>query len=79
MEKARKGIRADLNLKQRRGLLHDRFVLLKRQRDLTDKEAFNLDGWTKNYPVLGEAYRLKERFCAVYEASHQQGRCFDPL
>ena len=69
MEKARKGIRADLDLKQRRGLMHDRFVLLKRQRDLTDKEAFNLDGWTKNYPVLGEAYRLKESFYAVYEAS----------
>lgn len=69
MEKARKGIRADLDLKQKRGLMHDRFVLLKRQRDLTDKEAFNLDGWTKNYPVLGEAYRLKETFYGVYEAS----------
>jgi transposase len=69
MEKARKGIRADLDLKQKRGLMHDRFVLLKRQRDLTDKEAFNLDGWTKNYPVLGEAYRLKEAFYSVYEAS----------
>ena len=69
MEKARKGIRADLDLKQRRGLMHDRFVLLKRQSDLTDKEAFNLDGWTKNYPVLGEAYRLKESFYSVYEAS----------
>ena len=68
MEKARKGIRADLDLKQRRGLMHDRFVLSKRQHDLTDKEAFNLDGWTKNYPVLGEAYRLKESFYAVYEA-----------
>ena len=69
MEKARKGIRADLDLKQRRGLMHDRFVLLKRKNDLTDKEAFNLDGWTKNYPVLGEVYRLKESFYAVYEAS----------
>jgi hypothetical protein len=69
MEKARKGIRADLDAKQRRGLMHDRFVLLKRQGDLTEKEAFNLDGWTKNYPLLGEAYRLKESFYAVYEAS----------
>jgi transposase len=69
MEKARKGIRADLDAKQRRGLMHDRFVLLKRKNDLTDKEAFNLDGWTKNYPVLGEAYKLKESFYAVYEAS----------
>lgn len=35
MEKARKGIRADLDAKQRRGLMHDRFVLLKRQRDVS--------------------------------------------
>lgn len=69
MEKARKGIRADLDLKQRRGLMHDRFVLLKRKNDLTDKEAVTLDGWAKNYPLLGEAYRLKESFYAVYEAS----------
>jgi transposase len=69
MEKARKGVRCDLDLKQKRGLMHDRLVLLKRQRDLTDKEAFNLDDWTKNYPVLGEAYRLKESFYAIYEAS----------
>lgn len=69
MEKARKGIRANLDLKHKRGLMRDRFVLLKRQRDLTDKEAFNLDGWTKNYPVLGEVYHLKESFYAVYEAS----------
>lgn len=67
MERARKSIRAELTLKQKRGLMHDRFVLLKRQRDLTDKEAFNLDGWVQNYPVLGEAYRLKEAFYAIYE------------
>jgi len=69
MEKARKGIRAELTLKQKRGLMHDRFVLLKRQRDLSDKEVLNLDGWIKNYPVLGEAYRLKEGFYGIYEAS----------
>ncbi|MYM92678.1 ISL3 family transposase [Duganella vulcania] len=68
MESVRKSIRADLSPKARRGLMHDRFVLLKRQRDLTDKEAFNLDGWTKNYPLLGEAYRLKEAFYGIYDA-----------
>ncbi|MCW2310900.1 ISL3 family transposase [Rhodoferax antarcticus] len=67
MEKARKGLRAQLTLAQRRGLMHDRFVLLKRERDLNDKERLNLDGWTKNYPVLGEAYRLKEAFYGIYE------------
>lgn len=36
---------------------------------MTDQDAFNLDAWIKNYPVLGEAYRLKEAFYAVYEES----------
>lgn len=69
MEKARKGLRAELTLKQKRGLMHDRFVLLKRERTLNDEERLNLDGWTKNYPALGEAYRLKEAFYAIYEDS----------
>ncbi len=68
MEKARKGLRGELTIKQKRGLMHDRFVLLKRERDLNDEDRLNLDGWTKNYPALGEAYRLKEDFHGIYEA-----------
>ena len=45
--------------------MHDRFVLLKRKRDLNDKEALLLDGWTKNYPELGAAYTLKEGFSFI--------------
>jgi len=65
MEKVRKGLLGELTLKQKRGLMHDRFVLLKRERTLNDQERLNLDGWTKNYPALGEAYRLKEAFYAI--------------
>ncbi|MBU2749902.1 ISL3 family transposase, partial [Acidithiobacillus thiooxidans] len=68
MEKTRKGLRGELTIKQKRGLMHDRFVLLKRERDLNDEECLSLDGWTKNYPALGEAYRLKEDFYGIYEA-----------
>lgn len=68
LEKVRKSLREQLTPKQRRGLMHDRFVLLKRERDLNDKERLNLDGWTKNYPELGEAYRLKEQFFGIYDA-----------
>ena len=67
VEKVRKSLREQLTPKQRPGLMHDRFVLLKRERDVNDKEALLLDGWTKNYPELGAAYRLKEGFYAVYE------------
>ncbi|MCL2644475.1 MAG: ISL3 family transposase [Betaproteobacteria bacterium] len=68
MEKARKGLRAELTLNQKRGLMRDRFVLLRRERDLSDKDRLNLNGWTKNYPALGEAHRFKEGFFDIYEA-----------
>lgn len=68
MERVRKRLREQLTPKQRRGLMHDRFVLLKRERDLNDRERLLLSGWTKNYPEIGEAYRLKEDFFAIYDA-----------
>ncbi len=67
VEKVRKSLRESLTPKQRRGLMHDRFVLLKRERDLNDKGRLLLSGWTANYPELGEAYRIKEAFYGVYE------------
>ncbi len=69
MERVRKSLRVQLTPKQRRGLMHDRFILLKRERDLNDRERLLLDGWTANYPELGLAYRLKEDFYGVYEGS----------
>lgn len=68
LERVRKSLRESLTPKQRRGLMHDRVVLLKRERDLNDQERLLMDGWTKNYPALGEAYRLKEDFYGIYEA-----------
>ena len=62
LERVRKSLRGQLTAKQRRGLMHDRFILLKRERDLTDTEILLLDGWCKNYPELGLAYRQKEDF-----------------
>ena len=53
LEKVRKSLREQLTPKQRRGLMHDRFALLKRERDLNDQERPLIDGWTKNNPELG--------------------------
>lgn len=68
MERIRKGYRETLTPKQRRGLLHDRFVLLKREKDLSDQESLTLSVWIQNYPELGQAYRLKEQFFGIYDA-----------
>ena len=76
VERVRKSLRESLTPKQRRGLMHDRFVLLKRERDLNDKERLLLSGWTANYPELGEAYRLKEAFYGVYEGMGTREQAF---
>ena len=68
MERIRKSFRESLSPKQRRGLMHDRFVLLKRESELSDSEVLKLTGWLNNYPELGVAYKLKEDFFKVYDA-----------
>jgi len=68
LDKARKTMRAELTLKQKRGLMHDRFVLLKRESTLSGDERIKLDGWVLSYPLLCEAYRIKESFFGIYEA-----------
>jgi transposase len=68
LERVSKRLRESLTPKQRRALMHDRFVLLKRECDLTDEELLLLSGWGKNYPQIGLAHRLKETFFGIYDA-----------
>lgn len=68
LETVRKDIRGSLTDKQRRGLMHDRFILLKREENLMGLDRITLESWTKNYPALGAAYRAKEEFFAIYDA-----------
>jgi hypothetical protein len=68
VEKVRKALRERLSPKERRGLMHDRVILLKRERDLDEQSRFLLDSWTTLHPTLGLAYRLKESFYAIYDA-----------
>lgn len=68
LERVRKSFRESLTPKQRRGLMHDRFILLKRESELNGKEVSLVASWLNNYPELGEAYRLKEDFFNIYRA-----------
>lgn len=69
LERVRKSFRESLTPKQRRGLMHDRFILLKRESELNEKEVSLVANWLNNYPELGEAYRLKEDFFNLYQAN----------
>lgn len=69
LEAVRKGLRAKVASNERRGLMHDRFLLLKREHELTAQQRFIVDTWAVQHPQLGEAYRLKERFFAIYDSA----------
>lgn len=70
MEMVRKSLRASLTDKQRIGLKNDRHVLRKRESELVGLERIRLESWTRNFPSLGDAYRAKEEFYAIYDAGH---------
>lgn len=62
METVRKSLRAGLESKTRRKLMHDRFILLRRNRDLKPEQLETLGQWSQMFPMLAEAYKLKEDF-----------------
>lgn len=69
LEKIRKANRQNVSAKERRQLMRDRYVLLTRNKDLIDfDDQIKLQVWTQNFPVLGQAYELKEHFFDIYEA-----------
>lgn len=68
LEKVRKDLRASLTDKLRRNLMHDRFVLLKRGRDLNERQRLQLEAWTGKFPNLKDAYELKEGLYDLFDA-----------
>lgn len=72
MERVRKQLRASLQPNQRRTLMYDRFILLKRQKDLSLKEGLLLSTWLANHKVLNDAYHLKEWFYDIWDKSRDK-------
>ena len=72
LESARKGLRESMTASQRKGLMHDRFLLLKRRSSLSDQQLFILEGWTLNDPLLALAYEAKEAFFEIYDYQTRQ-------
>jgi len=69
LEKIRKANRQNVSAKERRQLMRDRYVLLTRRKDLNDfDDQIKLEVWTDMFPLLGQAYELKEQFFDIYEA-----------
>jgi len=71
LETVRKAIRTELSDAQRRGLMHDRYILLHRFVDLDESKRLILDTWTENFPNLKTAYWLKESFFNIWQKSQR--------
>jgi transposase len=72
LEKVRKSLRESLTPTQRRGLMHDRFVLLKRESSLSENERLLLADWCIKYSLLDQAYRVKENFFKIYDSPSKE-------
>jgi transposase len=68
METIRKGYKADLTTAMRRRLVKDRFLLLKRGRNLSPEQRLIMQTWTHHFPELAAAYEAKEAFYDVYDS-----------
>lgn len=66
MEKVRKDIRKRLTQKERMQLKNDRYLLLKRNHQLTAMEKISIESWFQQHKLLGIAYKLKERFYNIW-------------
>lgn len=68
METIRKSYKADLTVAMRRRLVKDRFLLLKRGRNLSPEQRLVMQTWTHHFPDLAAAYEAKEAFYDVYDS-----------
>lgn len=68
LESVRKTLRATLSDRQRRTLMHDRHVLLRRQAELSAKDQLILESWQGALPLLAQAYLCKEAFYGIWDA-----------
>lgn len=68
MEKARKATRAELTVKERKKLMNDRKILLKRRDNIKGlNELASFEFWTNEYPKLMEVYNAKEGFLGMWD------------
>ena len=72
IEWGRKALREQMTKEEVRQLKKDRFLMLRRQRDLDATEEFLLSGWTENYPLLHDLYSKKERFYEIWEHNNRK-------
>lgn len=67
LETVRKKVRVNTSQAERKALMHDRKIMLKRFHDLDERGQFLLSLWLEKFPDLKVAYDLKERFYGIWD------------
>lgn len=67
LENVRKKVRLNASSAERKALMHDRKILLKRNHDLDERGLFLMEIWLDKFPDLRTAYDLKERFYRIWD------------
>src|SRR5699024_12698603 len=70
LDNVRKSLKAHMSQKERRTLMRERFILLKRKHALNERESFLLDTWLGNLPALKDAYQLTEESYCLCDTPH---------
>lgn len=73
-----------MTVTERRQLMHQRHVLLKRKSELTDRQLKILDAWLNEFEQLETAYCLKEMFfdlwqCPNGQDAYEQFMCWETM
>lgn len=69
VEKVRKQIRQGQTDRQRRALMHDRYLLLRRPTSLQPNKLMILETWLDAFPDLKAVYQLKEAFYNIWDTA----------
>ena len=68
LDDTRKRLRTDMTTADRRKLMRDRHIILKREKDLDVMDHAAMEVWTGMLPELYYGYQAKERFFGIYDA-----------
>jgi transposase len=67
LDEVRKDVNTRLNSAERKGVKYDSRIVRSRHADMTPDKKASLRKWTKIYPELGQAYKVKEAFYAIWD------------
>ncbi|MDD2660675.1 MAG: ISL3 family transposase [Methylococcales bacterium] len=69
VEKGRKDLRSKLDKELIKRLKKDRYLMLKRRRDLDAIQELLLSSWAANFPELADLYHAKECFFDIWDSN----------